>query len=199
MLDKTIPYAEIWMYRSQEVLVPQQNLPEGYHFAFYQEGDELEWATIEMSVSEFENRAQALDYFKQTFVPYSDELKQRMLFVLNSAGEKIGTCTAWWKELPDGTRYPLVHWLAIKPGHQGKGIAKALMTRTLHLLQELETNSPIYLHTQTWSHVAIGLYQKLGFTISDKKIDGSFNSDYKKALTILAGLLDEQNSIMIIF
>lgn len=188
MLDKSISYAEIWMYRSQEVPVAKQVLPEGYHFAFYQEGDEVEWADIETAVSEFKNEAQALDYFKQKFIPYSDELKQRMLFVVNPSGEKVGTCSAWWKELPDGNRYPLVHWLAVKPGHQGKGIATALMNQTLILLKSLENTSPAYLHTQTWSHVAIGLYQKIGFTISDKKIDGTLNPDYKKALVILAAL-----------
>jgi ribosomal protein S18 acetylase RimI-like enzyme len=185
LLDKTIPYAEIWMYRSHELPVIEQILPEGYYFAFYQEGDEVAWAAIETAVSEFEDEAQALDYFKQKFIPYSDELKQRMLFVTNSSGEKMATCSAWWKELPNGNRYPLVHWLAVKPDYQGKGIAKAIMSCTLNLLQNFETTAPIYLHTQTWSHVAIGLYQKLGFNILDKNIDGSFNPDYKKTMAIL--------------
>lgn len=62
------------------------------------------------------------------------------------------------------------------------------MSRTLKLLQNLEDTSPTYLHTQTWSHVAILLYQKLGFEISDKNLDGSYNPDYKKTMTILAEL-----------
>lgn len=191
MLNKTIPYAEIWMYRLRELPITNYTLPEDYSFEFYQEGDEIEWAAIETAVSEFEDVAQALDYFRIKFAPYSNELKQRMLFVTNSSGEKIGTCSAWWKELPNGNRYPLIHWLAVKPDYQGKGIAKALMNRTINLLQNLETTSSIYLHTQTWSYVAIGLYQKLGFDISDKNIDGSFNPDYKKTMAILAEVLNK--------
>ncbi len=188
MLDKTIPYAEIWMYRLKDFPVTEQALPEGFHFEFYQEGDETEWAAIETAVSEFENEAQALDYFQKKFAPFSKELKRRMLFITDSEGRKIGTCSAWWKELPDGTRYPLVHWVAVRPGYQGKGIAKAMLSRTLKQLQKIEDTTPVYLHTQTWSHVAIRLYQKLGFEITDKNLDGSPNLDYKKAMEILAGL-----------
>lgn len=49
-----------------------------------------------------------------------------------------------------------------------------MMTRILKTLQNPEYTSPIYLHTQTWSHVAIGLYQKLEFVITDKNLDGVF-------------------------
>jgi RimJ/RimL family protein N-acetyltransferase len=176
------------MYRLKDFPVTEQALPEGFHFEFYQEGDETEWAAIETAVSEFEDEAQALDYFQKKFAPFSKELKRRMLFITDSEGRKIGTCSAWWKELPDGTRYPLVHWVAVRPGYQGKGIAKAMLRRTLKQLQKLEATTPVYLHTQTWSHVAIRLYQKLGFEITDKNLDGTPNSDYKKAMEILAGL-----------
>ncbi len=185
MLDKSIPYTEIWMYRERGLPVAEKALPEGFHFELYQEGDELEWAAIETAVSEFDDEAKARDYFKQKFAPYPKQLKQRMLFVTDSTGEKVGTCSAWWKETPDGSRYPLVHWVAVKPGYQGKGIAKAMMPQTLKLLQNLETTSPIYLHTQTWSHPAIRLYQKLGFEITDKNLDGNPNPEYAKAMVIL--------------
>lgn len=185
MLDKSIPYAEIWMYRERELPVTEKALPEGFHFEFHQDGDELEWAAIETAVSEFDGETKALDYFNEKFAPYPQELKQRMLFVTDPSGEKVGTCSAWWKET-NGNRYPLVHWVAVKPAYQGKGLAKAMMTRTLKLLQNLETTSPIYLHTQTWSHPAIRLYQKLGFEITDKNLDGSPNPEYDKAMSILA-------------
>ena len=193
MLDKTIPYAEIWMYRSKNLPVNEPVLPEGFYFKSYQEGDEVGWAAIETAVSEFENEGLALNYFEEKFAPYSKDLRTRLLFVLDSSGEKVGTCSAWWKELPNGVRYPLVHWVAVKPGYQGKGLAKAMVNRTLKLLQELEKNSPIYLHTQTWSYAAIHLYQKLGFEITDNNLDGSPNVDYQKAMSILASIQNKKN------
>lgn len=52
------------MYCEKDLPVSVQNLPEGFHFHFYQEGDEHDRATIETAVAEFDNEKQALDYFK---------------------------------------------------------------------------------------------------------------------------------------
>lgn len=185
MLDKSIPYAELWMVRPIELPVAEFSLPESFSLSFYQEGDQLAWAEIETDVGEFDQREDALEYFKRTFSPYPQELKKRMLFITTDSGEKIGTATAWWKETADGTRYPLVHWVAVKPEYQGQGLSKPLTSKVLMLLQNLEDNTPIVLHTQTWSHVAIRLYQKLGFEISNKNLDGTLNPDYEKAMEIL--------------
>ncbi len=184
------------MYRSKNLPVNEPVLPEGFYFKSYQEGDEVVWAAIETAVSEFENEGLALNYFEEKFAPYSKDLRTRLLFVVDSSGEKVGTCSAWWKESPNGVRYPLVHWVAVKPGYQGKGLAKAMVNRTLKLLQELEKNSPIYLHTQTWSYAAIHLYQKLGFEITDNNLDGSPNVDYQKAMSILASIQNKKTRLI---
>jgi len=69
MLGRSIPYAEIWMYREKDLPVNEQHLPEGFQFELYQEGYEQEWAAIETAVAEFENETQALDYFERSFAP----------------------------------------------------------------------------------------------------------------------------------
>ncbi|HLR91629.1 MAG TPA: GNAT family N-acetyltransferase [Atopostipes sp.] len=188
MLDKSIPYAEVWMTRPRDLKVTEHSLPEGFSLVFYQEGDAAAWTEIETSVDEFENTKEALAYFNKTFAPHPEELKKRMLFIETDAGEKVGTATAWWKETADGTVYPLVHWVAIKPAFQGKGLSKPLTSKVLQVLQELGEHSSIVLHTQTWSHVAIRLYERFGFEISDKNLDGTPNPDYEKAMEILNNL-----------
>ncbi|MHC5215033.1 GNAT family N-acetyltransferase [Enterococcus sp. LJL128] len=184
MLDKSIPYREIWMVRSKEEPVPAINLPEGFHFAFYQEGDEAEWAKIETSVFEFSDEEEALDYFSRAFAPFPQALSQRMLFIEDETGEKTATCTAWWKEV-DGKTKPLLHWLAVKPKFQKRGLAAALAAGVTVRLAELEPNEDIYLHTQTWSHPAVKLYERLGYKIVPENIDGSKNEDYQEALEII--------------
>ncbi|MCH3677232.1 GNAT family N-acetyltransferase, partial [Enterococcus faecium] len=52
MLDKTLPYAEIWMTRPLQQNVPITPLAEGFEFRFYQKEDESAWAEIETSVGE---------------------------------------------------------------------------------------------------------------------------------------------------
>ncbi len=191
MLDKQVPYAEIWMVRSIDTEVPSVLLADGYHFEYYQPGDESDWVRIECAVGEFENEKEGHIYFQRSFAPYPEELKKRMLFVVNDLGEKVGTCTAWFKERFDGT-YPLFHWLAVVPEHQGKGLAKALTVEILTLFQKAELQRPIYLHTQTWSHPAIKLYQKLGFSLLSENFDGSENSDYPLAMEVLKRLEKEK-------
>ncbi len=65
MLDKSIPYAEIWMERmaADEVApVPDSN---NYIIQPYQSGDASEWARIETAVGEFDTEAAALAYFER--------------------------------------------------------------------------------------------------------------------------------------
>ncbi|OQO71052.1 GNAT family N-acetyltransferase [Enterococcus villorum] len=193
MLDKHIPYAEIWMSRPIGGILPNVSLPDGYHFECYTLRDERSWAQIEVSVGEFETKEEGMTYFQLVFFPYQDQLQQRMLFVVTESGKKIATGTAWYKQRKDGC-YPLFHWLAVMPEHQGKGIARALTVEVLRRFQELETHGPIYLRTQTWSHPAIKLYQKLGFSILPENFDGSENKDYPLAMKVLEQLKNNKKS-----
>ena len=43
MLDKTLPYAEIWMTRPLQLPVPMTPLAEGFKFRTYPKGDESAW------------------------------------------------------------------------------------------------------------------------------------------------------------
>ena len=169
MLDKTLPYAEIWMTRPLQQNVPITPLAEGFEFRFYQKEDE------------------ALEYFQQNFAPYPEELERRMFFVETKKGEKVATCTAWRKKSREQV-YPVFHWLAVKPDYQGKGLAKALTARVLQEFPTLHTDGPIYLHTQTWSHQAIALYKKMGFTFIAENLDGTPNPDYEKVMQVLSKL-----------
>lgn len=187
MLDKTLPYAEIWMTRPLQQNVPITPLAEGFEFRFYQKEDESAWAEIETSVGEFQTTDEALEYFQQNFASYPEELERRMFFVETKKGEKVATCTVWRKKSREQV-YPVFHWLAVKPDYQGKGLAKALTARVLQEFPTLHTDGPIYLHTQTWSHQAIALYKKMGFTFIAENLDGTPNPDYEKVMQVLSKL-----------
>ena len=90
MLDKSIPYAEVWMTRPREIPVDKFSMPDGFSLVFYQEGDQQAWAEIETVVGEFDVAGDALAYFKRTFAPYPEELEKRMLFITTETGEKVG-------------------------------------------------------------------------------------------------------------
>jgi GNAT superfamily N-acetyltransferase len=189
LLDKSIPYYNVIMKRSAGNTFPNSSLPEGYKFTWYVPSEEKKWAEIEASAGEFENTKQGLDYFWTEYMPFIDELKRRLLFIQNKDGEKIGTITSWWN-LTGERRDPSIHWLAVKNEYQGLGLGKALVSECLNRLLLLEGDKDIFLHTQTWSYKAIGLYLKVGFEILESESFGHYKNDYEKAIPILRTVLD---------
>lgn len=168
MLDKSIPYMDVLMHRKSKTPIPKFTLPEGFTFSFYKSGDEKAWAKIETSVLEFDDEIDALLFFQKEYLPLIRELERRCLFIENPQGEKIATTTAWWA-YTGLRRDPWLYWVAVKPGYQGLGLGKAIISKALDLMVDIEGDRDFYLHTQTWSHVAIRIYMKLGFYITEEK------------------------------
>ena len=189
MLDKSVPYAGLFMCRKAGAPVPDYPLPKGYKFAYYKDGDELCWAKIETSVLEFDSEFAALLFYKDYFMPEKDELCRRCLFIENSDGVKIATATAWWSDV-EGERRPWLHWVSVDPAYQGMGLGKAISARVTRLLIELNGDVPIYIKTQTWSYKAINIYITCGYEPTDeKKLYKERTDNYKKAKKILKNLL----------
>lgn len=162
MLDKTIPFFPVFMIKDNLREYPEFTLPSGYDFCMYQEGFQSDWARIQAAVDHFGSINEALEHFEKEFLVHPDKLVQRCIFVKDARGSLIGTVSLWEGE-HFGETMPRVHWLAVHPEHQGKGIAKALMTRLLEVCNSLGYEKPLYLITQTWSYVAINMYLKFGF------------------------------------
>ncbi len=183
MLDKTIAYKNILM--RAEALSPSFSfrLPEGFRIKPYEPGDEAQWAAIETSVGEFDTEAEAKEYFVKSFFPYPDEIRRRCFFALSPGGEYAGTCTAWFLTGESGET-GLVHWLGVKPLYQGLGLGKALLGKTMQFFEAADAY-PAYLHTQTWSHKAIGLYIAAGFFLLKKDTFQENPNDYHEAMEVL--------------
>ena len=137
MLDISVPYVSFVMKRDAGTPIPECNLPEGYRFVFYSPGDEKDWARIEKSVLEFDDELDALLYFQEEFLAHKSETERRCFFIENQNGEKIANSSAWWK-YSGKRRDPIVHWVAVKPEYQGKGLGKAIIVQTMKLLVEIE-------------------------------------------------------------
>ncbi|MBR2569045.1 MAG: GNAT family N-acetyltransferase [Paenibacillus sp.] len=189
MLDKSIPYYRILLKRKPGTDIPYAALPEGYTFVRYEPGDEAAWADIETSVQEFEQEEDALAYIKEHYAPFTEELKRRMLFVQDESGSKVATFTAWWNYTGE-RRYPFMHWVAVKPEAQGKGIGKALIAHGVQHMIHVEGDVAMYIPTQTWSHKAIRLYRWAGFDfVVDEPRPGGFENQTEQGIEIIRGLL----------
>lgn len=185
MLDKSLPYIDLLMKRDAGAPLLEAKLPEGFSIRHYIPGDEVYWAEIETSVGEFNREMDALLYFQKTFLSCTGEAERRCLFICSPEGVPVGTFTIWW--LYTGKhREPWVHWIAVRPEYQGKGLAKALFAEGMKLACSIEGDRDMYLHTQTWSWKAVRLYLKAGFHFTEEKgVGGYANDKCQQAISIL--------------
>lgn len=140
--------------------IPHFSLHQHYQLRFFQDGDEEHWATIVTKTGEFDDIDQARERFVQEFQPYLDEVKRRMLFLETNDGQVVGTSTAWYGNW-NGKEIGRLHWVEIIPEHQGRKLAKPLVTVAMKQLQTMHNQA--YLKTQTTSYPAINMYLQLRF------------------------------------
>lgn len=140
--------------------IPASSLPDPYSLRYYRKGDEQHWARIEASVGEFPSQESALEAFYGEFGEHLDEMEDRCLLLEDGQGIPVGTTTAW-RGTHNGKVRGRVHWVAMLPEYQGRGLAKPLLSSALARLSELHGSA--YLTTQTTSWRAVGLYLQYGF------------------------------------
>ncbi|MFW6457724.1 MAG: GNAT family N-acetyltransferase, partial [Planctomycetota bacterium] len=133
----------------------------------YIPGDEYNWVNIQSAADEYNEIS--LKLFRKEFGRDPDALSQRQLYITTSANKEIGTATAWYDENYHGKRYGRIHWVAIHPDWQGRGLARPLLSQTCLRLRRLG-HEKAYLTTSSARIPAINLYLKFGFNpeIQDK-------------------------------
>ena len=180
MIDTSIPYYPLVMHKTDADNYPKYELPEGYKFVFFQDGDEIKWSEIQTAVGSFGSVETGVRVFNDSFVNGQTlDAKERMIFVVAPNSEYIGTAALW-----EGDEYgkilQRIHWVAVKDGHSGKGIAKAMLSRLFDLYNELGFCGFIYLTTGTRNYPAVNIYEKFGFEL------------YRGEKSLFKGLSDEE-------
>jgi predicted GNAT family acetyltransferase len=141
---------------------PAPALPSGFSIRPYQSGDSLHWRAIHERADPFNSFDDST--FAAKFGHDEEALQARQKYLLAPDGEVIGTATAWLDD-PEVGR---IHWVAIVPEYQGRGLARPLLGITGQTLRELG-HKRVVLTTSLERPVAIALYQSLGFEIVEKK------------------------------
>lgn len=157
-VEKNIP---LKMIRENLEDVPQFALPEGFSLRWFKQGDEKTWCAIQSAADKFNDITAEL--FAKQFGNDAQLLEQRQCYLLDTRGNAIGTATAWFNDNFEGARVGRVHWVAILPEHQGKGLSKPLMTAICRRLKEFG-HTRTYLSTSSARIPAIKLYLKFVFT-----------------------------------
>jgi GNAT superfamily N-acetyltransferase len=163
-----IPYLLISMIRSDLENIPQFALPPDYSVRWYQPGDERHWCDIHLAADR--HNVITPELFAEQFGTDADLLHQRQMYLADLSGRTFATATAWFNDDYRGQFYGRVHWVAIAPEMQGRGLAKPLMTilcARMHALGHVRA----YLTTEAARIPAIRLYLKFGFVpeINDER------------------------------
>lgn len=136
--------------------MPELALPQPYRWRWYEAGDEAHWLAIHAVADRFNELTE--ETFWQVFGRETAVLAQRQLYLLDGNGQPVGTASAWWDDAANGR----VHWVAIHPAHQGKGLAKPLLTAVCQRLHQLG-HQTARLGTSTARLAALNLYLSFGF------------------------------------
>jgi GNAT superfamily N-acetyltransferase len=158
-MDITQKYLDICMIREHLDDTPDEDLPNGYSIRWYQPGDEKSWYQIHLLADKYTKVT--ADLYEKEFGRDTRMLAERQCFLVDSRDYPIGTATAWFGDHDEKTT-GRIHWVAIVPAEQGKGLANPLLATVCNRLKELG-HSKAYLTTQTVRIPAINLYLKFGF------------------------------------
>lgn len=162
-LDNTIKYYELLMRYDDTSKFINFDLPKGYHYEFYIDGDEAAWVNIHISSGEFTSVEKGLNYFHDFYDSFIDELNKRCFFIVDDLNnEKVGTATVSLLQEEEYGCKATVDWLAIKKEYQGKKLSRPLISKVISLANDLGHNK-LLLHTQTTTWLAAKLYLDYGF------------------------------------
>lgn len=140
--------------------IPSFDLAPGYRFRTYREGDAEVWTDLHLAAELFVEVTP--DLFFQQFGAAVDALPDRMFFVETEDGQPVGSISAWWeKDRFRPAERGRIHWVVVHPDHQGRGIAKAMMTRAMHRLSR--SHDSAMLETSSGRPGAIKVYLDCGF------------------------------------
>lgn len=190
MPDRSIPFYNL-ILRCDSWQEGEPSLPEGFSLRGFQPGDEAVWAALEHEIGDFSSQEEARDYFTRTYGPHPRELARRCVFAVDGQGRAAGTCTAWRDPGKDGRTVASLHWLAVSPGVQGRGLGRALCRAALSIFREAG-EFPVYIHTQPWSWKALLLYVQEGFRLQRADTFNGYENQYAQGMAVLAELLPQE-------
>jgi GNAT superfamily N-acetyltransferase len=148
------------MLRENLEHIPEFAFPAGYSLRWYEPGDEESWLRIHLA-ADVHNRITP-ELFARQFGADARLLHERQCHLIDACGAAIGTATAWFNDNFHGAQIGRVHWVAILPEHQGRGLSKPLMTAVCRRLRELG-HDRAYLATLIRLERAVRLYLRFGF------------------------------------
>ena len=135
--------------------IPQFRMPSGFHIRNYRRDEGHIWTRIQRAAEPYMEIDDGL--FEREFGSDLPAMEDRSFFLITDTGHEIGTITAWWQ-----AAWGRIHWVAIHPDYQGRGLSKPMMAVAMARLQR--SHDRCFLNTSTARLPAIKVYLDFGFT-----------------------------------
>ena len=147
------------MIRTHMDDIPEFTLKAGFDIRKYRSNECHVWTRIQQKSETFF----AIDdqLFHREFGNDYTAMEDRCFFLTSSKGDEIGTITAWWNESWRDQNWGRIHWVAIVPDYQGKGLSKPMMSVAMKQLKK--SHDRCFLTTSSRRLVAIKIYLEFGF------------------------------------
>lgn len=157
MIEKNVT---VKMVRTDLEKIPLFAVPAGYSIRWFRAGDETPWTEIQSAAEKFHQITPQT--FLRVFGRNATWLSQRLCFILDPEGIAIATGAAWFDDNFDGQKFGRIHWIAVRPEHQGRGLGRILLSQVCLRLRDLR-HSNAYLITSSARLPALRLYLSFGF------------------------------------
>ena len=168
------------MIRDNMENIPQFAIPEGFAIRNYRRDEGYIWTRIQKAAEPYIDIDDEL--FDREFKRDLPAMEDRSFYLTTDAGEEIGTITAWWQPDINGKVWGQIHWVAVHPDYQGRGLSKPMMSVAMTRLRQ--SHERCFLGTSTGRMAAIKVYLDFGF-IPDLSVENS-----REAWTEVASILE---------
>ncbi len=139
--------------------IPQAPFPTGYGIRPMALDDIGLWTDIQRDAEPYLTITDAM--FREEFGDDPASIPRRCFIVTDPRGLGVGTISAWYNRDFHGQDIGRIHWVAVRPRDQGKGVGKAALTYAMNRLAEWHDGC--YLVTSTERLGAVALYLSYGF------------------------------------
>jgi GNAT superfamily N-acetyltransferase len=151
----------VGMIRHNFENIPTHPVSTPFTLRTYRPGDEKAWLKIHLRADPFNSFNE--ESFYKGFGRDEQLWRENQFYVCDENHQPVGTATAWSVQKDD---YPgpqgLVHWVALHPEFQGRGLSKPLMSAVCTRLKDRNFERA-FLSTSSGRLPAVALYLAFGF------------------------------------
>jgi len=143
------------MHRAHLDDLPDHQLPDGYRLRGMRPADAATWTAVQRDAEPW------LEVGDGLFADNAATIAERCFLLEDADGRAGGTISAWFDPDFRGHDHGRIHWVALRPDWQGRGLAKPMLAHAMRVLARFHDCA--YLCTQANRLPAIALYLGFGF------------------------------------